>query len=292
MAGPGKLAAGLAFFAAAGLLQAQPRLQSPSIPYSQGAADPIKGKQILDDFRQKGGLAPGYYLTFELEVRPRHGDGPTVPGRLWTGRLDRLPVTRVELQPGVAGAERRLLVQAGPDSQAWTWPDPGGGVATVRNAALFAPLAGTDLTAFDLQMPFLYWADATFEGDAPAPESGRPAAVFLLKPPADIAALKPELAGVEVYLDTEYNALVEAKEIGRAGQPLKSITVRDFKKVDQGYIMKTIDLRNETTRDTTRFEVTAAESGLEVQPAWFDPARLGEAVQPPPDDDKLKKFGP
>ena len=97
---------------------------------------------------------------------PRRGDEHVVQGRLWGGRNDRGPVSRVILQPGEA-KERRLLVQNGPESAVWLWPGPGGQVATLGSAALFTPLADTDLTAFDLQMPFLYWSDFVFEGLAP-----------------------------------------------------------------------------------------------------------------------------
>ena len=291
MAGRESISAVLAFFAIAGAMLGQSRINvSPPI-YSQPHADPAEGRKILEEFRQKGSLAPGLYLTFELEVRPKHGDGPTVPGRLWTGRFDQKSVTRIELQPGVAGAERRLLVQAGPESRAWNWPEPGGGVGVLPAAALFAPLAGTGLTAFDLQMPFLYWTDATYEGDKPAPGSGRPAHAFYLRPPAALAAAQPDLAGVRVYLDAEFIALVAAEEIAPGGAPSKSITVRDFKKVDQVYIMKTVDIRN-AAGDTTRFAVTGAQPGLASLAAWFDPAKLGEAVRPPPNDGRLEKIAP
>jgi hypothetical protein len=146
--------------------------------------------------------------------------------------------------------------------------------------ALFDPLAGTDLTAFDLQMPFLYWNDFVFEGLARV--RGRPAHVFLMYPPAEVSARRPELTGVRVYLDTQFNALVQAEQIGVENRSLKSITILDLKKVDEQWIPKSIDVRDELTRNKTRFAVTGAALGLDLLPTLFESEFLANAIQPPP----------
>jgi hypothetical protein len=186
---------------------------------------------------------------------------------------------------------QRLLVQSGPQGSVWVAPTTG--ISTAPGAldptALFAPLAGTDLTAFDLQMPFIYWGDFVFEGMAPV--SGRPAHVFLLYPPADIAARKPELFGVRVYLDTQFGALVQAQQIGVEERVLKSITVLDLKKVDDQWMVKTIDVRDESTRNKTQFVVTGAALGLDFSGVLFEPANLAQAITPPPAE-RVRRLGP
>ena len=261
----------------------QSKRYRPPARYVQfGQPDQTEGRKILENFRQQG-IAGDYYLEFELHVLPRRGDSRVVSGgRLWGGRNEIGPVSRVDL-PAVEGVSaRRLLVQNGATGSVWI----SGTTATASLAgaldstALFAPLAGTDLTAFDLQMPFLYWNDFVFEGVAPV--RGRPAHVFLVYPPVDIAALKPELTGVRVYLDTQFGALVQAQQIGAEERVLKSITVLDLKKVDDQWMVKTIDLRNESTRNKTQFVVTGAALGLDFAGGLFDPTSLGSAVTPPP----------
>jgi len=283
--------------AIAGPAVAQVRRPGSEPPvYVQSKPDQAKGREILQEFRQTGwGLGGDFYLEFELRVMPRRGDERTVPGRMWGGRNDRGPVTRVALSPGGKDAERRLLVQTGPDSGAWSWPAgalalPGTPVAPEpQAAALFTPLAGTDLTAFDLQMPFLWWTDFTYEGVAEV--RGRPAHVFLLRPPTALATQPLAPAAVRVWLDTQFNALVQAAELGRNGGPLKTITVLELKKIGDRWIVKTVDLRDETTRNKTQFGVTAAALGEHFLPALFDPARLGDTVAPPPAD-RLTRVGP
>ena len=261
----------------------QSKRYRPPARYVQfGQPDQAEGRKILENFRLQG-ISGDYFLEFELHVLPRRGETHVVKGgRLWGGRNEIGPVSRVEL-PAVEGASaRRLLVQNGATGSFWI----SGTAATstlpgaLDPSALFAPLAGTDLTAFDLQMPFLYWNDFVFEGVAPV--RGRPAHVFLVYPPADIVALKPELSGVRVYLDTQFGALVQAQQIGTEERVLKSITVLDLKKVDDQWMVKTIDLRDEATRNKTQFVVTGAALGLDFSAALFDSTALGSSITPPP----------
>jgi len=242
-----------------------------------GKPDQAEGRRIIEDFRQRG-LPGGMYLEFELQVLPRRGETRTVPARLWTGQNENGPIWRLEIAPGDAVAQQRLLVQNGPQSALWSWR-PGFPVSQPGLDALFGRLADTDLTPFDLQMPFLYWNDFVFEGVARL--RGRPAHVFLMYPPSEVTALQPGLTGVRVYLDTQFNALVQAEQIGADNRLLKSITLLDLKKVDEQWIPKSTDVRDEETRNKTRIAVTGAALGLDLLPTLFEPASLGETVQPP-----------
>jgi hypothetical protein len=286
------LAACLLFFTAAPLTSiAQSKTYRPPPNYVQfGKPDPAEGRRIIEDFRQKG-LSADLYLQFEFRVMPRRGEGKTVAAHLWIGRNEKGPIWRMELNPDDSAAQRRLLVQNGPQSALWSWqPGPLNQTAKPLGLdALFEPLADTDFTAFDLQMPFLYWNDFVFEGVARV--RGRPAHVFLMYPPAEITAKHPQLTGVRVYLDTQFNALVQAEQIGADNHLLKSITILDLKKVDEQWIPKSIDVRDEVTRNKTRFAVTHVAARMDFLPTVFEPAVLPESIQPPPDD-RLRSVGP
>jgi hypothetical protein len=268
---------------------AQSRRYRPPARYFQlGEPNQEEGRKIIEDFRQKG-IAGDYFLEFDLRVLPRRGDTRVVTGgKLWGGRSDAGPVSRVELPAAPGAAARRLLVQNGPQSAVWQSGETGGPIEA-GTAALFTPLAGTGLTAFDLQMPFLYWNDYVFEGLAPV--RGRPAHVFLLYPPEAIAAQRPDLAGVRVYLDTQFGALVQAEQIGEGERVLKSMTVLDLKKVDGQWMVKTVDLRDETTRDKTQFVVTGAALGLDFSPVVFSPEALARDIAPP-EASRIRSLGP
>jgi len=283
------IAACLLFFVAVATTgYCQSKTYRPPPNYVQfGKPDQAEGRRIIEDFRLRG-LPSGLYLEFELQVMPRRGDGRTIPARLWVGHNESGPIWRLELVPADASAQRRLLVQNGPQSALWSWR-PGAAVEHLGIDALFERLADTDLTAFDLQMPFIFWNDFVFEGVARI--RGRPAHVFLMYPPSEVSAKKPELTGVRVYLDTQFNALVQAEQIGAQDSLLKSMTILDLKKVDEQWIPKSTDFRDDETRNKTRFAVTGAALGLDFLPTLFDPVSLADVVTPPPAS-RIRIVGP
>ena len=282
--------------AAAGLapapLAAQSRLNRPAPRYVQlSPPDQKAGSEILREMRAAGPDGD-YYLEFELRVLPRRGDVRRIPGRLWGGRNGDGPVTRLAIRPltdsatpaggvGAAKAEQRLLVQGGPKPAAWQWPAADGASSiTLDEGALFAPLAGTDLSAFDLQMPFLYWSDFVYEGKTRL--NDRPADAFLLYPPASLAARRPDLAAMRVYLDPQYHALVQAEQLGEGERVLKSMRVVELKKIGEQWMVKAVELRDEKTRNKTRFVVTAAALGRDFAGGIFEPGSLSLTLNAPP----------
>ena len=252
--------------------------QAPA-PYLQfGQPDQEEGKQALAVFRRAG--IPGeYFLEFDLRVMPRRGDERVLRGRLWGSRNEQGAVTRIAVT-GDGKLERRLLIQNGEDAKVWC-VDVGASSSTTRMVDGFEPLLpGVELTAFELQMPYIYWPDATLERLVRV--RSRPSHVFFFRPPVAWAAQHPDVSGVRAYLDTQFNVPVQTEVIGQDGKVLRTLSLVDLKKVGEQYIPKTIDLRNDRTRDKVRFQVTGAALDLKLAPAVFSPAQLTEDVASPP----------
>ena len=234
------------------------------------------------------GIPGNYWLAFELRVMPRKGTEHTVQGHLLGSRNADGPITRLTLtSPGGLAAEQRWLIQGGETPAAWQWTGATGKTTALAAADVFQPLGGTDLSLFDLQLSFLYWKDFVYEGVARV--RGRPAHSFLLYPPAEIAAARPGLAGVRVMLDTQFQQLVQAEQLGKDGAAEKTITILDLKKSGEQWMVKSIDVRNSVTRDKTRFDVNAAALNLELPAAAFTPAALG-AEAPAVPEAKIDRF--
>ncbi len=251
--------------------------QSPA-PYLQlGQPDQAEGRRVLAAFRAAG--IPGqYYLEFALRVMPRRGEERVLPGRLWGSRNEQGAVTRVTVASAATG-ERRLLIQNGEDAGVWC-TDAAKGATTTRRVDAFEPLVpGVELTAFELQMPYLYWPDATLERVSRV--RSRPAHVFFFVPPAAWAAQHRDIGGVRVSLDTQFNVPVQTELIAPNGRVLRTLSLVDLKKVGEQYLPKTIDLRNDVTRDKTRFQVTGAALDLVLPATVFAPDQLTEAVAVP-----------
>jgi hypothetical protein len=269
-------------FALTGTAWGQQKGNRPLPRYAQTTApDQETGRRLLAEFRQITESAGGFF-TFDFRILPRRGEERRLSGFLWRGTDGDGVTTRIALAPGAGEAEQRWLVRGGGEPGVWTWrgatPDR---VDRLEDEALMEPLAGTEVTAFDLQMPFLYWTDFVFEGVTRV--RGRTARVFLLYPPADFVARRPLPTAVRVYLDLEYQAMIQAEQLGEDGRAYKTMTVIDLKKVGDHWIVKSIDLRNETTRDKTRFSVTGAAPGAAFASGLFAPAGLARAVAPPAD---------
>jgi len=241
-----------------------------------GLPNPAEAARILDEFRRSG-LPGHYYFEFELRSLPRRGDEQTFKGRLWGGRNEQGQISRVELVDA-QGAHHRFLVQNGEQAAVWNWA--AGKVSRLSVAALFNPLIpGVELTPFDLQMPFLYWPDAKLERITRM--RGRPSLGFFFRPPGLFSQQNPDLAGARAYLDTQYHALMQTELIGADGRVQKTLTLVDLKKLGGQWLPKSLDVRNERTRDKTRFLVTAAGLNLTFGPNVFEPASLAEDIRSP-----------
>lgn len=282
-----KMFALTAMFLAAAPAAAQRRHRPPPDYVQLSPPDQQRGQEVLEEFRRMG-IAGDYYLEFELRVLPRRGEGMTLPGRMWGTRADSGPVTRVTVRPGDPAGEVRLLVRGGETPAVWRWR-AGESPLRLDAAALFEPVAGAGLTAFDLQLPFLHWQDFVYEGLTRT--HGRPAHQFLFYPPPEVAKQNPELTGVRAYLDTQYGGLVKTELIGAEGRLRKTLNLLNFKKVGDQWIVKSLDLFDETTRNKTRFVITAAALNLRHPAKIFEPEELEAALHPPPSEE-LIEIGP
>jgi hypothetical protein len=241
-----------------------------------GKPDAAEAARILDQFRHSGWVG---YVEFDLHALPRRGDETVYHGRLWGGWAHEGAVTRIEVADG-KGAVNRLLLLNGAHAAVWRLVDAQ--AKPVEGSALFAPLIpGVETTAFDLQMPYLYWPDATVESVTRV--RGRPAYEFVFHPPAAIAADRLQVAVVHAYFDAQFNAPVQI-ELGDTQRITKTTSLVDLKKIGEQWIPKSFDVRNEVTRDKTRFQVTAVALNLEFPSSVFAPASLAQPVPPPPAD--------
>lgn len=255
---------------------AAPPPSGPSSLAQVGKPDAQESARILEQFRRSGWHG---YVEFDLHALPRRGDEVVYHGKLWGGQNQHGAITRIEVTDA-SGVSHRFLLQNG--EQPATWAVVKDKVVQLGGDAVFQPLmTGVEITPFDLQMPYLYWPGANVESIARV--RGRPAYVFAFLPPAGFPALNPPLKLVHAYFDAQFNAPVQIELVG-ARQVLKTMSLVDLKKVGEQWIPHSFDLRNEATRDKTRFEVTAVALNVDFADAVFAPASLNETIRPPAAD--------
>ena len=268
----------LALGVCAGPAAAQSRFRPPPHYVRTGPPDQAEGAKILSEFRELG-IAGDYVLEFELRVMPRRGAERLIPGIMYGAREDGNDVTLVRFDNAPPDVEpRALLFRKGPGGGVWSQTGSDADAHKLDAAEMFAPIGDTDVTPFELTMPFLDWFDVVYEGLDKL--RGRPAHEFIAYPPPAVAEAQSKLTGVRFYLDAQYNALVQAELIGANNTPLKTITVLDLKRTKDQWIVKIVDVRNDETRNKTRFQVTAAALGVPLPRVIFQPAHL--PIAPPP----------
>lgn len=265
------LAAGVSLAAAPA--SPPPELAQVGKPNAEEAA------RLVEQFRNSG--IPGeYYLEFELRGLPRRGEGETFKGRWWGSRNDQGVVTRIELTDA-SGGSHRLLLQNGEHAKVWTLAN--GKPTEVGLAEITAPLVpGVEVSAFDLQMPYLYWPGATVEKITRV--LGRPSHAFLFPAPPAFRSEHADISGARAYLDTQFNVPMQTEVLGRNGKVIKTLALLSLKTVDRQMLPKAADYRNEVTRDKTRLQVTAAALNLKLPASVFQPASLGQPASPPAAD--------
>ena len=257
-------------------VEGQPRSTRMPDLAQVGLPDAAGAKLLLERFRS-GGPRGDYYLEFELRSLPRRGAEVKFQGRFWGSRNESGAVSRVELVDESAKIHRWLL-QNGSAPAAWILA--GSQAAILPAGSLLAPLIpGVDMSAFDLLMPYLFWPD--FELKRIERIRGRPAHTYVFRPPPEFALAHPSVGSVRAYLDTQFNALMQTERFGVDGRIQTTFALGELKKIDEQWMIKSIDLRNETTRDKTRFQVTAVAVGLDLPTGTFEPVRLDEEIAAP-----------
>lgn len=237
--------------------------------------DQEEGRRRIEEFRNFR-YSGDVCLNFSLINVPcqRGASEEVYTGTLWSSWNNQGPVTRVEVTPPphLGQAPLRLLIQNGPNPQIW-YLGPENKVIPVAKEDWFKPLFNNIVyTRFDLSLGFLFWPQFTYEG--PQKVKGRVAQLFTMIPPADLVSANPNLSGIHIAMDMEYNVLMQADMLNCEGYSIRSTRLNSFKKVNGEYIIKQFDVIDNLTRDKTRFEVNSASVGLNVDPSFFMPENL------------------
>ena len=163
------------------------------------------------------------------------------------------------------------------------WRLTNGRPVEVTIAELMAPLVpGVEVSAFDLQMPYLYWPGASVEKVTRI--LGRPSHAFIFPAPAAFKAQYRDISAARAYLDTQFNVPMQTEVIGPNGKVIKTLALLSLKTVNKQTLPKAADYRNEVTRDKTRLQVTGVALDLRLPASLFQPATLAQPAGGPAPD--------
>jgi hypothetical protein len=250
--------------------------------------DPHKGAAVLEQFRNQR-LHGDFCFLFELRTME---SGEVYTGQIWGTWNEQGPLTRISVMEKIDGDPSphpkplvSLLIQNGTNPKIWKYAinlTPEGlkkGNQTpcqLTTQEFFEPiLPGIELTAFDLQMPFIYWENYHYKG-SDNNKGTRKKHIFLMYPPPGIIPKFINLRAIRLFLDYQFNAMTKAELLDNKGVPIKIFKIRSLKKLNGQYIVKKIDFFNEKPRTKIRFTVKAACLNLKLSPSIFLPKTLNK----------------
>ena len=271
------------------LLFSQPRSQSTPASTVADRLSPEEAATVLENFR-KARLKGDFVFEINLHHMPRRGDGFKLEGKMQGSWNEKGPLFRLDLDPSEGSALKNrvsLLSQNGANPLLWKYEAP---AVTTRHLKappsqphllteqhMFAPLfPGLVYTPFDLQMPFIYWKDHVFEGTRKV--LGRSCSAFVMFPPASIAEAYPDLAGVRIFLDTQFSAMLKAEIINKEKKAIKTFKIGSFKKIQDQWIVKSMDLLDKVSRNKTRITILSAKLDLDLPKKIFTPENMLETL--------------
>lgn len=243
--------------------------------------DVEEGAQRLEAFRRQR-LEGDFCFEFELEHKPRRARTVRYQGTMWGSWNDLGPITRFRVEPAgkslVAPMEApqvvELIIQNGVSPQVWLRRSESESFQLVQRQALFEPILPDLLySPFDLQMPFVYWEQFTYEGPTLVGAT-RVAQQFLMHPPEGSASAARGISGVRVGLDDTYNALWRIEVMDTGEEVVSRFAVESFQKVQEQYIVKRITLTEYPSKDRTTFDVESASVGISLDRELFSPLSM------------------
>lgn len=247
--------------------------------------DETEAMEFLELFRSST-LSAGHIFDFSLRVMPRRGAETHYQGRLWTTPLEEaISGSIIELAEADQSPMLRLLFFNGPEAPASIWQsdfeiaseESGFGPSReLSGKDRFVPLSGSDYAPFDLQMPFLFWADTSYDGRYFL--RGRSTYTFIARPAEEDFPEGLDFTHLRLHFDAEFAALMQVDWLDRRDREVKTLALLEIKEVADQWLPKTLDLRHHGSRGKTRFTVLEAALNLLLPGELFTPDALSREL--------------
>lgn len=259
-------------------VEAQPRrLSRPTVPDVR-EIDQSEGLALINDFRRQG-LAGDFVFRFDLTHLPHRAAASTLRGVMLGTWQQGWAQGRVELTQRegsiVLAHPLKLLYWNSGEPRAWISGEDPEIVSELDFSSWSQPLVEPFiLTPFDIAMPFVFWDEFYYEGSTRL--RGRPVHQFIFFPEEEFAIENPDIGAVRASLDTRFNALIQFEVLNPDDEVIRVVSVQNFRRVQEQWIVRTVEVTNRKNRDRARFEVFAAALGLQLPASVFMPEHLHE----------------
>ena len=193
-------------------------------------------------------------ITGDLTARARGGSEDLRKGvEMLLDWQAQPPTARYTLRDAFGGAHSHLAI---------TWETPrrpdyryfeGAPLQAAPLPDLVASIPGTDISWMDLSLSFLWWPDAATRGR----EEVRGRECWVIDIPAPDAF--SGCSGVRLWIDPRIRIMLKAEAYGHDDQPMRRMDVKSFKKINDRWVIKDIELTSLPDRSKTVLRVRNVE---------------------------------
>jgi hypothetical protein len=247
--------------------------------------DDVQAQAKLDAFKdgfystlKEGAYHQAYLYRFEFTHFPPKGTPATHHGLL-SGPYPNAPILRIDLVSSSQDQSRQssfLLHRDQEDSRIWKWNQNNKEVSNLLPKEWLLPWKeGVNHTPFDLLMPFLQWP---FEYEKSGRVCGRPAHLFLFSIPPNQEDYPSTYRAIRLAIDDAYNAPLRIEHMDGGILPARVFSLQSFKKLDDHWVVKGIDVKDRDTKSRTRFELKAYAHDLDLSPSVFQVNGLSQSI--------------
>jgi hypothetical protein len=220
----------------------------------------------------------GYLYQFEFTHYPQTGEPVTHFGLL-SGPSPESTTIRIDLTSGKGGTFAHtsfLLKRDSINSTLWKWNKEKELLSDVSAVDWMLPwVKGINHSPFDLLMPFLNWP---YQYEKSGRVCGRPAHLYIFTPLPNSPFSQSSFSSVRLAIDDAYHAPLRIEHMDGGILPSRIFSLQSFKKVEDRWVVKTIDVKERDSKSKTRFELISAAHGLDLHEITFEKSGLKNPI--------------
>ena len=220
----------------------------------------------------------GYLYQFEFTHYPRT-DQPVTHLGLLSGPFPESTTIRIDLISRKEDAipyYSFLLKRDSVNPILWKWNKEKELLSNVSPEDWFSPwVEGINHCPFDLLMPFLNWPN---QYEKSGRVCGRPAHLYTFTPLPNSTFSQSSLSSIRLAIDDAYNAPLRIEHMDGGILPSRTFSLQSFKKVEDRWVVKTIDVKDRDSKSKTRFELVSVAHKLDLAGTTFDKSGLKNPI--------------
>jgi len=246
--------------------------------------DVEQAKERLKQFKlsffglHKKSFHQAYSYRFQFAHYPQTGMPENRHGFL-SGLSPHSPIFRIDLITSPQDLDPLssfLLIRDLNGSKAWKWMRGTQNARKLISEHWRTPwIDGINHSPFDLLMPFVSWP---FEYQKSGRVCGRPAHLFVFTPSNNSNPYSSSLDSVRLALDDAYDAPLRIEHMDGGILPARIFSLQSFKKVNNRWVVKSIDVKDRDSKSRTRFELQAVAHDLDLPVSAFQPSGLSQPL--------------